>query len=221
MKALLFDLDGTLTHTDPLHFKAIANLLGQHGRNISENLFKQYVSGRSNSEICSYLFPEKSQAEHVILSAEKERLFRELAVQLVPTAGLEVLLDFATSHEIKLGLVTNAPGVNVTHMLTALKLSDRFDVIVLGEELARAKPDPLPYLTALEALDAGPLQALVFEDSIPGIRAGISAGIRTFGLMSTLSQEEILAAGANFAITDFTDPRIGELIAGQIYKNLA
>ena len=221
MKALLFDLDGTLTHTDPLHFKAIANLLGQHGRNISENLFKQYVSGRSNSEICTYLFPEKSQAEHIILSAEKERLFRELAVQLVPTAGLEMLLDFANQHDIKLGLVTNAPSVNVTHMLAALTLSDRFDVIVLGDELARAKPDPLPYLTALEALGAEPHQALVFEDSIPGIRAGISAGIRTFGVMSTLSQEEILSAGANFAIADFTDPRIGELIMRQMHRNLA
>ncbi|MDO8654799.1 MAG: HAD family phosphatase [Undibacterium sp.] len=215
MKALLFDLDGTLTHTDPLHFKAIEHLLKQYDRDISEELFKQHVSGHSNVEICAYLFPEKSSAEHIALANEKERLFRELAVQLTPMPGLEALLARAARDGIQTGLVTNAPSVNVEHMLAALKMSDRFDVIVLGEELARAKPGPLPYLTALEALGAEPLQALVFEDSLPGIRAGAAAGICTFGIMTTLSQDEILAAGAHFAIMDFTDVRIGQVIDRQ------
>jgi HAD superfamily hydrolase (TIGR01509 family) len=210
IKALLFDLDGTLTHTDPIHLRAVQRLLADHDRTIDEAGFREQVSGRSNVEIGLRLFPDRTADEHVALLARKEALFREFALDLVPLAGAIELINQARERGLGLALVTNAPRENVGHMLGAIGASGRFDTIVYGDEMARPKPDPLPYLTGLERLGATADEALAFEDSPPGVQAAKAAGIVTVGVATTRSPEELTAAGADLVIEDFTDERLVE-----------
>ena len=109
-------------------------------------------------------------------------------------------------------VVTNAPRLNAEHMLNAMGLGGHFEHILVAEELARAKPDPLPYLTGLQRLDATAGQALAFEDSLPGVTAASRAGIFTVGLATSLPAERLLAAGAQRVIDDFNDPLLWALI---------
>lgn len=90
------------------------------------------------------------------------------------------MLAWARRKKLLTGLVTNAPHENARHVTQTLGLS--FDVVVLAEELAAGKPDPLPYRVALERLDLEAQEALAFEDSPAGVKAAVGAGIPTIGL---------------------------------------
>ncbi|MBM3534078.1 MAG: HAD-IA family hydrolase [Alphaproteobacteria bacterium] len=210
---LLFDLDGTLTDTDALHFKAYQTLLAPLGRTITRDLYKQKIMGAANEAIMAWLFPDEPVARHRDIAEEKERLFRSFAERMLPLAGLTELLAFAEAHRVKTAVVTNAPRVNAEMMLSALGLAARFPVLVIGDELARGKPDPLPYLTALERLDARAERALAFEDSRSGVQAASRAGVETIGMLTGLDDAALRASGASSTIGDFNDPWLRERLA--------
>lgn len=209
LNALLFDLDGTLTDTDALHLLALQQLLHEEdGRVFTEQEFAAHVSGQANANMCRYLFPERSVAEHEAFAERKEERFRQLSPQLKPMPGLLRLLDFAAEHGIGVCVVTNAPRANAEHMLKVLGLEERFQTVLVAEELPRAKPDPLPYLSGLECLQARTEHSLAFEDSVPGLTAAVKAGICTFGLATSQQPQTLLSAGAHRVIQDFDDPQL-------------
>ncbi|MFF3700390.1 MULTISPECIES: HAD family hydrolase [Pseudomonas] len=213
LEALLFDLDGTLTDTDTLHLQALQQLLREQGRELSEAEFDAHVSGRANADMCRYLFPGRPVAEHEAFADRKEARFRALSPTLQPTAGLERLLAHAERRGIGMAVVTNAPRANAQHMLAAMGLAERFEHVLVAEELARAKPDPLPYLTGLERLGARADHALAFEDSVPGVTAASRAGILTVGLSTSQAPQVLLEAGAQLVVRNFDDERLWQLIA--------
>lgn len=213
LEALLFDLDGTLTDTDTLHLQALQQLLREQGRELSEAEFDAHVSGRANADMCRYLFPGRPVAEHEAFADRKEARFRALSPTLQPTAGLERLLEHAERSGIGMAVVTNAPRANAQHMLAAMGLAERFEHVLVAEELARAKPDPLPYLTGLERLGARADHALAFEDSVPGVTAASRAGILTVGLSTSQAPQVLLEAGAQLVVKNFDDERLWQLIA--------
>ncbi|WDY60123.1 HAD family hydrolase [Pseudomonas sp. PSKL.D1] len=214
LTALLFDLDGTLTDTDTLHLQAFRQLLReQDGRELTQAQFDAQVSGRANGELFAELFPGASTAQCQQLADRKEALFRELAPALEPMPGLLRLLAHADTHGIGMCVVTNAPRLNAEHMLSAMGLRPRFEHVLVAEELPRAKPDPLPYLTGLQRLGAQAGQALAFEDSLPGVKAASGAGIFTVGIATTQTPERLMAAGAQLVVDDFEDARLWDLIA--------
>ncbi|MFK8331820.1 HAD family hydrolase [Pseudomonas sp. BJa5] len=212
LEALLFDLDGTLTDTDRLHLLAMQQLLREDGRELTEAQFDAHISGRANAELCRYLFPDRPLAEHLLFADRKEARFRALSPSLEPTAGLLRLLAHAEQRGIGMAVVTNAPRANAVHMLAAMGLEGRFGHVLVAEELPRAKPDPLPYLTALERLQAPAPHALAFEDSVPGVTAASRAGVFTVGLSTSQAPEALLEAGAQLVVADFEDARLWALI---------
>lgn len=213
LNALLFDLDGTLTDTDQLHLLALQQLLlEEDDRVFTADEFEANVSGQANANMCRYLFPHRSVAEHEAFADRKEVRFRQLSPQLTPMPGLVRLLDFAREQGIGMCVVTNAPRANAEHMLQVLGLRERFETVLVAEELPRAKPDPLPYLTGLERLNARADSSLAFEDSIPGLTAAVKAGIFTVGLATSQSRDTLLAAGAHLVIEDFNDPLLWQQI---------
>ena len=96
-------------------------------------------------------------------------------------------------------------------MLSELGLTKAFSPVVIGDELPRGKPDPLPYQRAIAQLNIRAEEAIAFEDSHAGICSAIGAGIETIGITTTHSAAELIAVGATRAIADFTDPYIQSL----------
>jgi beta-phosphoglucomutase len=160
--------------------------------------------GQTNDTIMREMFPDLPD-RHDALADRKEELFRAQVAALTPTQGVRKLLDWADANRIAYAVVTNAPRANAELMLKGLKLDRRIPTVVLGGELERGKPDPLPYQTGLERLGATAERALAFEDSLPGIRSASGAGIPTFGLRTGHPDAALLEAGAVAAIDDFTD----------------
>lgn len=208
LKAILFDLDGTLVDTDPIHLGVFAELLAPLGYNVDEEFFRTHISGNRNENIFKRYFPELSDQEIIQKGEEKEMLFRDRAKSIKPLTGLDKMISWARSQNIALALVTNAPKGNVDFILPILGLQDSFDIHVLADDLERGKPYPDPYLAALKRLDIAADDAVVFEDSGNGIRSSVAAGVFTYGLMTSHPAEELLAAGARMAILGYEDPAL-------------
>lgn len=210
MPALLFDLDGTLLASDPLHAQVFREIFAERGIEIDEAFYTDRIQGRQNLEIFGEFFPDTNAA---IMGDRKEAIFRaRLAESVDETAGLSALLERARGGGWKLAVVTNAPRANAHAMLAAIGHEASFDTLVIGDECARGKPDPEPYAEAMRRLGVAPAACLAFEDSRSGLASARAAGAHVLGLDSSLSAEALRAAGAHDVIHDFTDPLIERLL---------
>ncbi len=210
--ALLFDLDGTLVDTDPLHLAAIREVIAPFGVTVDEETYATRIMGHSNAAIGAAFLPGETPALRRATLEAKEALFREMLTCAAPRRGLPALLDWAAAAGAPMAVVTNAPRANALALLEAIGLSDRFATLVIGDEVARPKPDPLPYLTAMERLGVGPDAALAFEDSPTGLRAAAGSGAFTFAMRGVLPDAALGAADA--IIDDFADPVLWRRLKG-------
>ncbi len=217
---LLFDLDGTLVDTDPLHFQAYLRLLQDHARSaIDFTLYTTHIMGFGHAEIFAMLFPDADTASHAALAVRKEQLFRALLREITvePRPGLVELLDWARDRGVPCGVVTNAPRENAMLMLDMCRLTGRFDAVVFGEELSHPKPHPMPYLVGLDKLGGHADRAIAFEDSLSGVRSASAARIHTVGVRTSLSAQALRDAGAAHTLDDFRD----ELLWVQLLRRTA
>jgi HAD superfamily hydrolase (TIGR01509 family) len=212
MPALLFDLDGTMLNSDPIHEAVFTELWTARGLPVPEGFYMEQVHGRLNVDVFADYLPDEPDPQG--LSVWKEAQFRDRLPKPYPaTPGLAAFLDHAQAQDWQLAVVTNAMRLNAEAMLGAIGLRDRFEVIVIGEECAHGKPHPLPYLTAMELLGERPETCIAFEDSPSGMRAAAASGAYSIGVRSALSDEQLRAVGAQITIDDFTDPALPEILA--------
>lgn len=211
-RALLFDLDGTLSDTDALHLPTWMDALAPHDVRVDEVFYRENISGRSAADVVRDLLPDLSDEEGRSIFEAKEAGFRERAGELEPLPGLLNFLRLARDGGLKTALVTNAPEENVGAVLAALDLRDFFDEAVLPDDVEAVKPNPAPYRVALERLGIAPNDALAFEDSVSGIASSFGAGIPTVGIASTQEPERLRRAGAFMVFEDFADPRLRGLV---------
>ncbi|MGR3802945.1 HAD family hydrolase [Marinibacterium profundimaris] len=211
MTALLFDLDGTLIHSDALHIDVFGEIFAERGLSYSPQVYAEKIHGRHNLEIFPDLFPgEDPQA----LSDEKEARFRDrLTGHVPPMPGAEALLERARKTGWDVAVVTNAPRDNAEHMLRAIGLRDAFELLIIGDECARGKPDPEPYLAAMRGLGVSPEACVAFEDSPSGMRAARASGAYAVGIRSSAGEDTLRAAGAHETIEDFTDAALEHILA--------
>ena len=212
MTALLFDLDGTLVDSDGDHLIAFQKVLAPLGIALDRATYTAQIMGASNAMIGARFLAHLSESEREAVLDAKEATYREGLGALAPTPGAAELLAYAEAHDLPCAVVTNAPRANADVVLAAIGLAHRLPVVVISGELARSKPDPLPYLTALELTGAHAAQAVAFEDSVSGVRAAVAAGIAVVGITTGLSEPALVAQGAAFGAADFRDPRIYALI---------
>ena len=212
LRALIFDMDGTLIDTDNQHYDAYVKVLADLGMPLHRDEYDSRMAGRPNMEILRDYFPDEDDAYRRDLMNRKETAFRETEMAWEPLAGLTDLMAWAKAQGLAQALVTSAPRENATYLLGAVNLTGALEPEVYADELPRGKPDPLPYTTALELLGVTPEQAVVFEDSASGVKSGVGAGILTVGVATTQRPEVLKAAGATLVIRDFTDAALWELL---------
>jgi HAD superfamily hydrolase (TIGR01509 family) len=211
-RALLFDLDGTISETDSLHLPTWVDALQPFGVEVDEEFYRHRISGRNTAEIVRELLPDLTDEQGRSIGDAKEASFRERASELEPLPGLVDFVERGRERGMWIVLVTNAPEENVEAILPALKLRDFFDVVVLADDVGAVKPDPAPYSAALKKTRVPAERALAFEDSVSGIASSVAAGIPTVGITSSQDPEKLIGAGAFMTAEDFTDPQLLTLI---------
>jgi beta-phosphoglucomutase len=207
-RALIFDLDGTLTANMELHAAAFAGFLAQHGLGALTMELRHRLDGKRNRDIFPILFGrELAPAECLAYANEKEAAYRQLSRgRLVPVAGLSELLREATRRNVPVAVATSAPAENVRHSLHELGLEAQFRCIVRGDEVPRGKPFPDVFLEAARQLEVEPSHCVVFEDAPMGIEAGKAAGMTVVALTTSFSAPVLLAHGrADLVVSDFNE----------------
>jgi beta-phosphoglucomutase len=209
--ALLFDMDGVVIDSMPLHEIAWRKYLQSLG--ISDESLLARMHGRRNDDIVlDFLGPSadlKSVQEH---GAAKERLYRQLMrdqleQQLVP--GIRPFLQAVSA--LPLGLASNAERPNIDFVLDGAGLRSHFRSIVDGSQVRHPKPAPDVYLKAAQQLGVQPSACIVFEDSPVGVEAAVSAGMRVVGLLT----HEPSLQHVELAVPDFLDPRLHHWLHAQ------
>lgn len=212
LKALLFDLDGTLSNTDAVHFPTWMEVLRDHGIEVTREFYDERLSGRVNSEVVDDVLPDLSDEDRARLIKDEEERSRNRAAQIGPLPGLRALLEEGRQRGLTLALVTNSVQADAEQILGPLELEEAFDPVVYPHEVGKSKPEPAPYLEVLDRLEIKADEALAFEDSVTGAKASRAAGIRTVGVSSVYTPEELKEAGVDLVIGDFEDRALYALL---------
>ena len=192
-RAFLFDCDGTIADSMPLHYVAWKRALAKHSVPFSEELFYEW-GGRPVAEIIRTLNEQHGASMPVEeLDREKEALYVELIPQL--QAVPEVLEHVHAYHgKIPFAVVSGSPRDSVVRTLEQLGILHLFDTLVCAGEYTKGKPDPEPFLKAARELGVAPADCLVFEDADLGIQAAAAAGMQWVKV--PLPTERGVAAGS-------------------------
>lgn len=174
--AYLFDCDGTIADSMPLHYLAWKKALAEWDCDFDEKLFYAW-GGMPVTEIVATLNQRHGLNMPVeAVARRKENLYFELLPQLQPVA--EVLEHVEAQYkEIPFAVVSGSTRESVVASLQALNLLDRFDTLVCAGDYKKGKPDPEAFLLAAARLKVDPKACLVFEDTEMGIQAATAAGM--------------------------------------------
>ena len=172
IKAIIFDLDGTMVDNMMVHHHAWQEILKDLGLDLQIDEVMAKVHG-INEEILERLFGDRlSPSERSRISQEKEANYRKkYLTKLKLVDGLSEFIDLCSAHGIKLAVATAAPKENLDFVLDNLKIRNNFQVTLHAGDVIQGKPDPEVYKKALTGLGISPSECLVFEDSPTGAEA--------------------------------------------------
>ena len=202
--AILFDCDGVLVDSEPALAKIAAGVLQEQGIPAKPEDFEPYIGTGEDTYlgkvIEKYGFEFKEEHKHLVYEA-----YIEKAAQTVETfpdclSFLKKLKD----ENIKMVVASSADAVKVNANLEALGFKD-FDAIDSGSDIKRKKPFPDIYLLAAEKIDAKPENCIVIEDATAGVESGKAAGMKVIGFTSACSVEQLLEAGADYAVGTYQE----------------
>lgn len=191
--AVLWDLDGVLVDSGELHYQAFVAVLGELNITLSRETF-QRTFGMNNASIFRLLLGSPSSEEIERLSERKETLFRSLLpgrIQALP--GVRQWLERFNTQGIPMAVASSAPAENIDLILAELAVRPFFRAIVSAANMP-GKPDPTVFLEAAHQLKMPPSCCIVIEDSIPGVQAAKSGGMKCLAVLTTNPAEALQAA---------------------------
>lgn len=186
LKACIFDLDGVLVDTARYHFLAWQRLAAGVGIHFDETLneeLKGISRMRSLELILERAGVAKTEQEKETMARDKNSWFVEMVNQMSPDEilpGVVELLDALDEEGVQLAV--GSASKNARLALTQVGLIERFETIVDGTMVQKAKPDPEVFLTAAGILEVPPESCVVFEDAAAGVEAALRGGMKCIGL---------------------------------------
>ncbi|MFI8456272.1 HAD family hydrolase [Kitasatospora sp. NPDC085464] len=198
VEAVVFDMDGVLIDSRPVIEEAWRTVARRHGRVLADPEVEEYVHGRTGDQTVRLIFPDRSDADRKAIWAEVDTVEEEAPYRAV--AGADGLATRLWRAGVPIGLATSSWTRKIDNALGGLGLLDVFRVRVTRDDVERGKPHPDPYLAACRGLGIRPQRALVFEDSVSGVRSAVAAGSVCVGI----GGPALVEAGAVVAVPDFT-----------------
>lgn len=195
IKAVLFDMDGVLLDSEPLHVVINSEIYKDLGITIDQDLINEFV-GRTSSERWKRI-KAKFGLEHTVEQLSDRQwnaLIKALQdSELRSSAGLDTLLAYMKENGIRATIASASAGSFVEAVIEYLGLRDVMEGATTGDEVVHCKPAPDIFLLAAQKLGVPPSECLVIEDSSAGVRAGKAAGMFTVGYKNPTSPGQDLS----------------------------
>lgn len=190
--AVIFDLDGVLIDSGPVHRESWRALGAELGVEVNDRAVGA-VFGRQNRDIVPILFGDDRTPEEVRrLGGRKEELYRDLVRGKVPASeGAVELVRHYQAGGYQLAIGSSTPRANIDLALGEMGIAELFGVIVSSEDVSVGKPDPTVFLTAASRLGVSPGDCLVIEDAPAGVEAGKAAGMVVVALAGPHPREKL------------------------------
>jgi beta-phosphoglucomutase len=184
--ALVFDMDGVIVDSNPLHREAWAAFNRRYGLETSDAMMERMYGQRNDQIVRDFFGDQLPAAEVAARGAAKEELYREMMgsrIEETLVAGLRPFLE--RYRAVPMALASNAEPENVDFVLDRAGLRQYFRVVLNGHQVTHPKPHPEVYLRAADLLGIAPGNCIVFEDSHTGVAAAQAAGMRIVGIGTT------------------------------------
>lgn len=208
MLHIVFDCDGTLVDSEPLHNRADVDMLARHGVIIDPEIHRKRATGIGRAAMLRVI-----EQEHGIkLPADMEQqieteLHRLVELELQPIPSVPSVLSTFAEHGARMAVASNSPRLYIEQALRTCAIREFFaDRIASSDLVQHLKPAPDLFLLAAKFLESPPQECVAIEDSYVGVVAAHSAGMRTIGFCPpdhAFTPEQLLQAGADSIITNF------------------
>lgn len=206
-RAILFDLDGVIIDSEPLHERSI-QLTSQHlgGRELTpaELLSIKGTIEELGAAILLRCHPGATLSVTEII-AYRNHIFTGLFDEIPLIPGAREFIATAQARGLSLGLTTSALPSNQQRAFAKFDLAPFFETVVTGDDITRGKPDLEPYLLTAARLGVLPAESLVIEDSLNGVRSGKAAGCRVAALTTSFPAAELRGAGADDVLDTYAE----------------
>jgi len=201
LRAVLWDLDGTLVDSAESHFESWVDALRAEGRTITRDQFEATFGQRNDRILEGWLGRDATPDLARRIAEAKETAYRRFVRERRPDALPGASDWLAQMHTLgwKQAIASSAPRLNVEVVLDVLGWSGYFDAIVAAEDVRAGKPDPEVFLTAAVRLGVPPAQCIVVEDAAAGIEAARRGGMRSIGVGAPARE-----AGPDLAVPSLT-----------------
>lgn len=186
IKALIFDVDGTLLDTMDLHYRACQAVCQPKGFDFPYDFFLAWAGIPAHKTFEGLMQKLNLPLDGYALAEEKEKVFATLIPEIKP---LEPVLAFAKAHygKLPMALGTGLQRPMLEAMMKHSQIGYLFDCWVSADDVARPKPDPETFLKGAALMKVAPEHCLVFEDGVPGIEAAKSGGMHVLDVRPFLN----------------------------------
>jgi len=210
LKAVCFDMDGVTIDSEPLYAKAEIRLFREYGVEIPD---EDWILFRGCNEKKFYELSMKrysiNEEKNLFIAKGRSYIKKEFTKNLKFMNGFINLHKNLIKHGISTALVTASPEKMFNFVNLKMKLTNKFDKVIFGEMTKYHKPNPEPYLLAMDQLDMKPKDTLIIEDSMYGLQAAKSSGAVVIGIRGSIP--DIHLQIADFVISSLTDLNIMKL----------
>ncbi|MFH0926254.1 MAG: beta-phosphoglucomutase family hydrolase [bacterium] len=209
LKAAIFNLDGVIVDTVPLHFSAWRRMFEEYGKNFTFENYKTKVDGIPRDDGVRAILPNLTSDEIREAGDRKQQYFLEyLNKSEVPVYKSTIsLINQLKKNNIKAAVVSSSKNSPV--ILKKIGLYDNIDVVISGDAINIGKPDPQIFLMAASQLDVLPASCAVFEDAVLGVEAAKNAGMFCIGIDRYNEPERLKEA--NYIVKDLNEINLEKL----------
>lgn len=191
LDALIFDMDGVLVDSEPLHLRAFQQMMQHHGHEYTENENRKFL-GQKDIEIATIMIEMLGLplTAHQLVE-QKETILRKIFVtELVARPGLSHVMKAATAMGLPMAVASSATMPTIELVVDLLGLRSSFKTLTSGDEVPKGKPEPDVFLLAAKRLQVEPAHCLVIEDTLNGIRAAKAAGMKCVAIPCDATKHE-------------------------------
>ncbi|CAM4169016.1 phosphatase [Saccharibacillus endophyticus] len=212
IEAFIFDMDGVIIDSEPMHFDVDIRVMEYYGHPITQEKLEDYV-GMTNPELWKSIREEfgMSQTVEEIIEYQLGHKIEVLrAAEMEPIEGIRELLAELKKGGIPRAIASSSPPVFIEAVLEKFGLRGEFQVVVSGEQVPKGKPAPDVYLRAAELLGVNPARCAVLEDARHGVAAAKAAGMHCIGFVNPNSGNQDLSQ-ADLIVNKVGDIRLEDL----------